>query len=102
MQEDGSEKKGYRVKLYQLEADGAWVDIGTGNLICSYVEELKAPALILTSEDDPQHVLLMSKIQLDDIYERQGGKLMDSYATDAVQLMMMIAWLCREHHYVER
>ena len=48
------------------------VDVGTGNLVCSYVEELKAPALIMTNEDDPQQILLMSKIQLDDIYERQN------------------------------
>ncbi len=73
MAEDDS-RKGYRVKLYHLESEGAWMDVGTGNLICIYLEELKAPALVLTSEEDNVTILLKSRIQLEDIYERQGGK----------------------------
>lgn len=65
----------YRVKLYHLESEGGWVDVGTGSLTCAILDEFKAPGLILSSENDSSVLLLKSKIQSDDIYERQGGEL---------------------------
>ena len=62
-----------RVKLYQLESEGSWLDRGTGHVICKYVSSIEAPALIMYNEDDIDNVIIQSRIQLEDIYERQGG-----------------------------
>jgi len=63
----------YRVKLYHLQPESGWTDVGTGNLTCSLLEDINAPALIVVSESDNSVVLLKSKIQAEDIYERQEG-----------------------------
>jgi hypothetical protein len=63
----------YRVKLYHLQPEGGWTDVGTGNLTCSMLEDINAPALIVVAESDSSVVLLKSKIQVEDIYERQDG-----------------------------
>ena len=63
---------GWRVKLYQLETEGSWLDQGTGFVECKFISEIRAPALIVKNEDNDE-VLLQSKIQCEDIYERQGG-----------------------------
>lgn len=63
---------GWRVKLYQLESEGSWLDQGTGFVECKYIPNIQAPALIVQNEDDGM-LLLQAKIQCEDIYERQGG-----------------------------
>lgn len=64
--------KGWRVKLYQLESEGAWQDQGTGVVHCKSVATL-GPAICVSKEDNDDSYFLQSKIQCDDIYERQGG-----------------------------
>jgi protein phosphatase 4 regulatory subunit 3 len=68
---------GWRVKLYQLESEGAgaWQDQGTGNVICKSV--LSGPAIVVMneSEDEEYTPLLQSKIQIEDVYERQGESI---------------------------
>ncbi len=71
---------GWRVKLYQLESEGAgaWLDQGTGNVICKSVVHAAGPprpAIVIESEDESQPPLLQSKIQTDDVYERQGESI---------------------------
>lgn len=65
---------GWRVKLYELEPDGAWLDQGTGNVQCKFDPEIGGPAIIAMSEDSSE-VILRSKIQFEDIYERQGESI---------------------------
>lgn len=67
-------QSGWRVKLYRLEVEGSWIDQGTGFVECKYIPEIRAPALIVLNEAGDRF-LLQSKIQCDDIYERQGGPL---------------------------
>ena len=64
----------FRVKVYNLEPVGSWIDKGTGHVGCNYIHELQGPALVVYSENDPSAILIQSKIQVDDIYERQGGR----------------------------
>ena len=86
LKEEG-ERNGYRVKLYVLQSDGAgyWQDQGTGNVVC-HVPVLgeREPAIVVFTEtpaDDSAgtpsttNVLLRSKIQADDVYERQGESI---------------------------
>ena len=35
--------KGWRVKLYRLNADGSWEDCGTGRIVCQYKKSPKQP-----------------------------------------------------------
>lgn len=65
---------GWRIKLYELDAQGAWLDRGTG-YVDIRVESEPAPALVIVSEEDNSE-LLRSKVQLEDVYERQGGTLL--------------------------
>ncbi len=66
-------QQGWRVKLYELEPEGAWVDKGTGFVICCILPSLGCPALVVTSEESDDKILLQSKIQSEDNYEQQGG-----------------------------
>ena len=59
---------GWRVKLYQLETEGAWLDTGTGSVSCRNVEG--GPKIVVGSEDGIT-VILESKIRSDDIYVGQ-------------------------------
>ena len=63
---------GWRVKLYQLEPEGAWLDKGTGCASCRVMEG--GPKIFVTTEDGTG-VVLDSKIRSDDIYERQGESI---------------------------
>lgn len=65
-------KDGWRVKLYQLDSAGAWLDRGTGSVSCSTAES--DSYLILVDEDDGS-ILLQSKIAFDDRYERQNENI---------------------------
>lgn len=69
----GLDDDGYRVKLYELEQSGSWVDRGVGHVTVMMVAALQGPALCIVSEETGAF-LLQSKIQSDDLYERQGGK----------------------------
>jgi hypothetical protein len=69
---------GWRVKLYQLESEGAgaWQDQGTGNVICKTIST--GPAIVVMNELEDESIapLLQSKIQIDsDVYERQGESI---------------------------
>ena len=64
---------GWRVKLYQLKEGNGWDDQGTGYLECVFLTTIRAPAFIIRKEDDPS-VVFESKIQCEDVYERQGGQ----------------------------
>lgn len=63
---------GWRVKLYELETEGAWIDKGTGYVACRILSGLGCPGLIVTNENNTNEVLLRSRIS-DDNYELQGG-----------------------------
>ncbi|CAM9777008.1 unnamed protein product, partial [Ectocarpus fasciculatus] len=63
-----------RVKLYQLESEGNWLDQGTGFVSCSHLQSTEGPSMTICREDDDL-VLLQSKIVLDDVYERQGESI---------------------------
>lgn len=64
---------GWRVKLYELEQSGTWVDLGVGYVVVQVVIELGGPALCVVSEAERDKYLLVSKIQSEDLYEKQGG-----------------------------
>lgn len=83
---DDESLEGWRVKLYQLECEGSWLDQGTGFVECKYVPSIRAPALIINSEGNTE-VLLQSKIQCEDIYERQGGEFNSIFTTILVFLI---------------
>ncbi len=70
---------GWRVKLYELESSGSWVDRGVGHVRVELLPSLhpqathsQVPSLCIVSEDNGSY-LLQSKIQSDDLYEKQGG-----------------------------
>lgn len=73
---DSMNDEGYRVKLYLLEGEGTWGEIGTCKVVCKCVSidgNDFTPALVMRGEHD-QNILLQSRIQFEDVYERQGGK----------------------------
>jgi hypothetical protein len=63
---------GWRVKLYELEQSGTWVDHGIGFAYIQLVSTFNGPALCVISESNQEHYLLESKIQSEDLYEKQG------------------------------
>ncbi|KAF2074192.1 hypothetical protein CYY_004510 [Polysphondylium violaceum] len=63
-----------RVKVYQLDINGKWEDIGTGHVSCTYIESLAGLALIVKSEDD-NSIILETKLSLEDIYQKQQDSL---------------------------
>ena len=64
----------WRIKLYELEEQGAWIDKGTGFVHCKVVNELGGPALVIRSEENDGVIFFKSKIYTDDVYEVQGGE----------------------------
>ena len=64
----------WRIKLYELEDEGSWIDKGTGFVHCKVVGELGGPALVIRSEENDGVIFFQSKVQEDDVYEIQGGK----------------------------
>lgn len=75
-------ESGWRVKLYELESSGSWVDRGVGHVRIDLLPSLHpqadhshVPSLCIVSEDNGSY-LLQSKIQSDDLYEKQGGKIL--------------------------
>ena len=89
--------KGWRVKLYRLNADGSWDDCGTGRIQCLYNQTiLEAPQrddttdkwlylktgepilcvqAELTKQNRQPRVLLRTRILLRDAYQRQGDNI---------------------------
>lgn len=74
MTDDATNKK-WRVKLYELEANGTWLDQGTGFVSCQHVQNIGSLALVITGEEGSNHILLESKIVTDDVYEKQGDSI---------------------------
>lgn len=64
----------WRIKLYELEEQGAWIDKGTGFVHVKVVNELGGPALVIRSEENDGVIFFQSKVITDDVYEIQGGK----------------------------
>lgn len=69
-----SAEQKWRAKLYELESTGSWLDQGTGYVaLVINSTTLHCPALVMVSEEEDGKVLLESKIQSDEQYEKQGG-----------------------------
>ena len=64
----------WRIKLYELEEQGAWIDKGTGFVHVKVVSEFGGPALVIRSEENDGVIFFQSKVITDDVYEIQGGK----------------------------
>lgn len=62
------------MKLYELESSGTWVDHGIGFAYIQLNSTFNGPALSVISESSTDQFLLQSKIQSEDLYEKQGGK----------------------------
>lgn len=79
--EDGI--NGWRVKLYQLDSEGAWQDQGTGLVSCKFVASKEGPAIVVTNDEEENsnnsNILLESKIKFDDAYDelyvKQGASI---------------------------
>ena len=71
----------WRIKLYELEEQGAWIDKGTGFVHVKVVNELGGPALVIRSEENDGVIFFQSKVITDDVYEIQGGKLAQGWSS---------------------
>ncbi|KAK7530280.1 component of IIS longevity pathway SMK-1-domain-containing protein [Phyllosticta citribraziliensis] len=61
-----------RVKVYELK-NGDWFDRGTGFCTSAMVND--EPRIYVQSEDDPQRVLLETRVTKDDGYQKQQGDI---------------------------
>ncbi|XVE82246.1 hypothetical protein DITRI_Ditri15bG0132600 [Diplodiscus trichospermus] len=59
-----------RVKVYRLNEDGKWDDLGTGHVTIDYLERSEELALVVFDEEDNE-TLLLHRISPDDIYRKQ-------------------------------
>ena len=66
-------KGNWRVKVYHLENDGTWKEIGTGNVFCNWSQNFGSH-LKVESEADSS-VLLVSQISHEEIYDRQNENI---------------------------
>jgi hypothetical protein len=71
-QSDQGDSSEWRVKLYELENTGNWIDLGVGHVAVQLVTELGGPALCIASEAEKGKYILVSKIQSEDLYEKQA------------------------------
>jgi hypothetical protein len=65
-----------RVKVYELR-NNDWYDRGTGFCTATYTttdDGRKDPRVIVESEDQPERLLLETKIQKEDGFQKQQGK----------------------------
>ena len=53
----------WRVKLYELDTQGAWVDRGICDAVCKFVRSIGGPALIALGENSDS-ITLKSKIMV--------------------------------------
>lgn len=77
----------WRVKLYQLEAGGVWIDKGTGFVSCLHTHTIMSgknenttrpvpvTASLFVKREEDLSILLQSTIQYEDAYERQGESI---------------------------
>ncbi len=65
----------WRIKLYELEDEGSWIDKGTGFVHCKVVTDLGWPSLVIRSEENDGVIFFQSKVQPEDVYEIQGGDI---------------------------
>jgi protein phosphatase-4 regulatory subunit 3 len=63
-----------RVKLYKLNEQGQWDDLGTGHAECLMHNDGNC-YLHVTQEEEPQLLLLECKIIMEDAYARQGDTI---------------------------
>ncbi len=66
--------KGWRVKLYQLNAEGQWDDQGTGYITCKEIKNSGGKAFLVLSEVDEKEMLQCMVVD-DDVYQRQGDNI---------------------------
>lgn len=65
----------WRVKLYELEVEGTWRDLGTGIVTIQNSSNLGAPAILIKDENELK-LILQSKVSPNkDIYERQNENI---------------------------
>jgi hypothetical protein len=70
----------WRVKLYRLAADGAWLDQGTGYASCERVESPGSHggvALVVSNEEgsSSDEVLVQAAVRANDLFERQAESI---------------------------
>mmetsp|Transcript_25265 Transcript_25265/g.29137 ORF Transcript_25265/g.29137 Transcript_25265/m.29137 type:complete len:642 (+) Transcript_25265:1-1926(+) len=81
-----AEKK-WRAKLYQLNSEGGWDDLGTGY---SHVDT-KNGSIMLISENNAEYALLNSKIVMTTSYHRQRDTII-TWLDDETQLDLAISF----------
>ncbi|CAI2380332.1 unnamed protein product [Moneuplotes crassus] len=81
-----AEHKKWRAKLYQLNADGGWDDLGTGHCHVDVKQEI----IKLTSESDETE-LLDSRISLSTSYHRQRDTII-TWLDDSTQMDLAISF----------
>lgn len=64
----------WRIKLYELEDEGSWIDKGTGFVHCKVISGMGGPVIVIRSEENDGVIFFQSKVQYDDVYEIQGGE----------------------------
>jgi hypothetical protein len=72
--------KRWRVKLYELDPQGAWLDRGTGGaaLVDNGPESdssISKYCISVVDEEENCKVILNSPLKMQDIYERQGENI---------------------------
>jgi hypothetical protein len=68
----------WRIKLYELEEEGSWIDKGTGFVHCKIISEMGGPVIVIRSEENDGVIFFQSKVHEEDVYEIQGGICDDS------------------------
>nr|XP_008534653.1 PREDICTED: serine/threonine-protein phosphatase 4 regulatory subunit 3B-like [Equus przewalskii] len=68
------EDKGHLVKVYMLNEDQEWDNIGIGYVSFTYVEQFEGVAMLVRSESDDS-VILETKINTNEPYQKQQGTL---------------------------
>ena len=72
---EGSDDEGdhWRVKVYFLDRDGTWADMGTGYATCRQAAE--SSFILVCDEHDDGNIIHKSKILSSECYERQGESI---------------------------
>ncbi|KAJ3127691.1 Platinum sensitivity protein [Nowakowskiella sp. JEL0407] len=71
---DSAGKIRRRVKVYELDTSNEWLDRGTGHVDCVFVEAKDSYCVVVRDETEDS-VILNSKIQMDNVYEKQQDTL---------------------------
>lgn len=94
--------EGWRVKLYELESTGNWIDLGVGYVIVQIVTELGGPALCIASELEIGKYILVSKIQSEDLYEKQGGEFVLQLRLIFVFFLLLTTLVRSQHLLIQK